>query len=538
MFPRQYGPRPERKIPQMTHMAVIVLSETPNNLKHVETAIQDALEAHPLLRAHVEGDGEPERRIDAMKMVRKGDPNPMTFVTDDTVKVDQVLKVVEVVGDDRGALDASWKQAFARDMDDESWCDRENGPLWKLELHRLVKPGGGNDVSLPCALLFSFNHAISDQSSVNRLVDQMLRTISELEAGESYTPAQLQPIPIAVEDSVMGLNKRWSDVQFKGVSMKTWKYAISKVLEGLKNPVLLPDGYHKEGPNLKSLIDIMMLRAAKEDRAHQRRSGLEFRSIPCDTTTALLKRCRYNGVSMSNALTACMTMTASDFVGRYGSDQQKKTKKKRNYKLLQSLDMRRFGEQLDKGETMACMAGSMDLMHGPILDGSGEDLRKNRSKEKFDLFWHLAKENKEQTYHFLCKQDGPYQAVRLFDLGMTISDLNNLVYVAAQSKDTEGRAYSAGVTNAGVYEKLDAFRRKDEHNRPLIQVQHGRFKVQDIYFAGSHAYIGCLYQVSCLSVDGALKMAFHPPFPILSDETNKEFADDFIALLETVAFDS
>ena len=40
---------------------------------------------------------------------------------------------------------------------------------------------------------------------------------------------------------------------------------------------------------------------------------------------------------------------------------------------------------------------------------------------------------------------------------MTISDLNNLVHLTAQSKDSQGRAYSAGFTNAGVYERLDAF---------------------------------------------------------------------------------
>ena len=45
--------------------------------------------------------------------------------------------------------------------------------------------------------------------------------------------------------------------------------------------------------------------------------------------------------------------------------------------------MRRYGEQLDKGETVACMAGSHDLMHGPLQDGSGEALRKNPSLPRY-----------------------------------------------------------------------------------------------------------------------------------------------------------
>jgi hypothetical protein len=54
---------------------------------------------------------------------------------------------------------------------------------------------------------------------------------------------------------------------------------------------------------------------------------------------------------------------------------------------------------------------------------------------------------------------------------MTISDLNNLVHLTAQSKDSQGRAYSAGFTNAGVYERLDAFEMENE-SRETVQVRN------------------------------------------------------------------
>lgn len=81
-------------------------------------------------------------------------------------------------------------------------------------------------------------------------------------------------------------------------------------------------------------------------------------------------------------------------------------------------------------------------------------------------FWEIAREGKSQTKAFI-ESGGPSQAVRVFDFAMTISDLNNLVHLTAQSKDSQGRAYSAGFTNAGVYERLDAFEMENEGGKAL-----------------------------------------------------------------------
>lgn len=86
-----------------------------------------------------------------------------------------------------------------------------------------------------------------------------------------------------------------------------------------------------------------------------------------------------------------------------------------------------------------------------------------------NLFWGIAKEGKSQTAAFV-ESDGPSHAVRVFDFAMTIADLNNLVHLTAQSKDTQGRAYSAGFTNAGVYERLDAFEMESEDGK-TVQVR-------------------------------------------------------------------
>ena len=449
MLPRQYGVNKEVTFPSMNHVSCAVLAEgsaIPSEiaLKH---AIEKVMEAHPLLRATVEGDGEPDERIDLFKMVRKGDNSPCTFVAGEKANfgVEDVLRIVEV--SDSKDLESSWQSTFLSDLDDGStWCDVASGktPLWKLELHKSSTKG---------ALVFSFNHAISDQSSASRLTDQILSLAADFDSGSSTKVPSKQEIPPSVEESVLGKDQRFKDIEVGGFGLGTVKYVGGKALEETKAPVILPDdpSNKSEGGGLAGALTTISGNAAggDDESSLDRKSVLAFRSLSQDTAEKLLQKCRANGVSITNALSAAVTLASTNFVAEGASG------KSRNYKILQSLDMRRFGATLDKGVSVGCLAGSMDLMHGPLKDGSGKALLE-KTEGSLDNFWKLAQEGKTQTADFI-DSDGPVHAVRVFDFAMTISDLNNLVHLTAQSKDSQGRAYSAGFTNAGVYERLDAF---------------------------------------------------------------------------------
>lgn len=528
MLPRQYQPKldsGESYFPSMSHVSVLKLSATPS-IDALSQAIDIAMNTHTLLRAHVEGDGEPSERIDLFQMVRKGEPNPCTFVAPPvaTFGSKDVLQVVDVEVD----VDESWKHNFNADIDDGSWYEKATttGPLWRLTLHRL-KDGSADS---PCAIVFSANHCISDQSSVNMLMDQILADIVSIEEGRANesNKAIQQDIPMAMEDSVLGLNNRWSDVQIDGISPGTIKYVAGKAAEGFRSPVILPDDAEESGGSIIGAISTIMGKSAggeDTESTMKRQTTLQFRTLSSESTSALLDACRANGVSITNALIAAMTLTATDFI-----DGGRETKQERNYKVLQSLDMRRFGAKRDKCDTVACMAGSNDLMF-PLRDRSGKSIRESATST--DLFWKLAKEGKDQTNEFV-KSHGPEHAVRVFDFAMTISDMNNLVDLTARSKDSQGRAYSAGVTNNGVFEAQKAVKRENNSDRENIQVQHGRYKVQDVFFGTPHARSGCLYQLSALTVGGSMKMTFHPASPIVSEETNDKFATEFVNLIEKV----
>jgi hypothetical protein len=368
MLPRQYFPNPDVTFPSMSHVSCAILSSTPTEAALSE-AINAVMKAHPLLQCKIEGDGEPDERIDLLQMVRKGEPSPCTFVsTPGTFSASDVLRTVDVEGSGRSSLDESWQAAFNRDLDDGSWCNVETSPLWKLEFHRNKD---GSDSS--SALLLSFNHAISDQSSANRLTDQIVSLLAEIDQNGSVVNHPLQQeIPPSVEESVLGKSETWKDIGPKGISPGTIKYVVGKALEETKGPVILPDGFSEGGGVLAALATISGNAAGGEDnRSMERKSVLEFRTLSKEASSALLAKCRENGVSVTNALSAAITLTSTDFV-----DGGKATNKARNYKVLQSLDMRRYGKAVESGESVGCLAGSMDLMHGPLPDRSGEKVSK------------------------------------------------------------------------------------------------------------------------------------------------------------------
>jgi hypothetical protein len=471
MLPRQYKPSSQSYsstetfgFPQMNHVSCTILSATPSE-SILRQAIDETMKCHPLLRAHVEGDGEPEERIDAFQMVRRGDPNPCTFVAPVGPSTSQdILVVVDVEGISQEDLDKSWQENFQKNLDNGSWCNPHKGPLWKIEFHRLKERHDS-----PCALMFSFNHAISDQSSANLITDQIIATIADIEEQGSITVNSVtHEMPVSLEDSVLGLRNRFSDRSFWGFNPGTISYVAGKAAEGLKSPVILPDNSGRDsGGGLLGAMSIISGQTAggTDERSSERKSILQFRTLSNEATKALLDSCRKNGVTITNALTAAITIVSSDFI----DGGQSKDGIKRNYKILQSLDMRRFGKKIDKGETVACMAGSMDLMHGPIKDRSGMALRRNPTPLRLQQFWTLAVEGKNQTESFF-NSEGPQNAVKVFDFAMTISDMNNLVDLTSKSKDSQGRAYSAGVSNVGVYERQLATRRMAQIKRDTLKV--------------------------------------------------------------------
>jgi len=511
MLPRQYQPKEKVKaerpiFPSMSHICSIKLSKTPS-ITILNKALSIVAKEHPLMHCVAIGGGEPIKRIDLFQMVREGNPDPCKFIlSDDDELVNEKSKVKIVHSDD---IEDSWKKSFGELLDDGiSVYEDSNTLLWNVELHTTSTSSNINKEDDPCILLFQWNHAISDQSTVQVAIDHLLSIIAALENNED-PPTLLHReksnvIPPSLEESLVG-NDTFAKKGIQTImNLGTIKYILGKAREGLYNPVILPD------------------HAKNDSSSKQRKSVLQFRTLSSDTTKSLIKQCRKRNITLTHLLTSVMSIVSSNYI-----PSDNKSNKQRNYKILQSLDMRRYEKHSkDSIITPCCHAGSMDIMSYNIKDYT------KINKTNKDIVWNLAKEGKKQTDYFITN-DGPYHAIKEFDFATTIADMTNLVHLTSMSSSSKGRAYTAGVVNAGVYEKLPSCCT----NGANLEASHGDYNIEDIYFATSHVNTGCLYPMSVVTINNEMKFTFHPVDPIVTNNENQLFADDYINLLTILAED-
>ncbi|EED92604.1 predicted protein [Thalassiosira pseudonana CCMP1335] len=603
MLPRPVGPEQDQndQRPPMNHIAAFILSSTPSTWA-LQQALDSAVRTHPLLRSRVVGNGQPKKWLDPIRrMVRwnggwdEKEEDPLEFISnaisesnvvmetepnsidDSSDKVScpkywgGALHIVNVNGTSREELDRSWQHRFQEDLDsstvvsvaiDGSHALANTRDLWKLEMHRLSS-NVVDDKDTQCALVLTLNHAISDQGSVDLVMDEIISDIEALEAMDekskkSYTtkrdpleiPAVIQPLPTSLCDSLLGDSPQNEDCVDKSTDRqsvasilrapfapslkKLREYACHRIQASiLHRPALLPR--QNEGGIIESLSILLFGRPLSgfEDIT-TRRSNVHYRTIPSDVTAALVKQSKKHRVPISMTLAAAVATTCSDY---FNADENHR--EQRVYKVLQSLDTRRFAGASDVGNTLSCQAGGMDLYLGPMQDCLGRDIREyfkcsTGIKNPVEAFWTLAKQSFDQTSSFL-KSGQAIESVRLFALGMSICDIGRLVETYTRSRATQGRAWSAGITNVGEYERQRAVVREGMQEQGQLKATHGEYTVEEIYFATSHARVGCTFPVGCITVAGSMCCTINPPWPLVSDEKSKAFADDFVELLEIIA---
>ena len=118
-------------------------------------------------------------------------------------------------------------------------------------------------------------------------------------------------------------------------------------------------------------------------------------------------------------------------------------------------------------------------------------------------------------------------AVRVFDWATESMEIPRIVELAAGSPFTLGRAYSCGVSNAGVYGG-DARARA--------------YSLSSVRYAVSHARSGSIFQLSCVTVPsdgdaaaGNLHCVFAAPSPLVPRELLDAYADTCLRALAAAA---
>jgi hypothetical protein len=231
-------------------------------------------------------------------------------------------------------------------------------------------------------------------------------------------------------------------------------------------------------------------------------------------------------------------------------------------RLLLAVDLRNFarpamGEDFTHG-TLACASGAVDFLLAPtpaltrlfsewvqsvISDRPSADTERHApamSEELQEQFWRLATQCCQRSERLLRKCDFVPESVRLFDIGMKlqeagVADIFRATDMDASSPKTLGRGYTCGVSNMGVLRTergvtLDSARSEESKHVPReghTDGEKGEVRVQEAYFATSHARNGVLFQLSCMTVDDALCGCLQFTSPI----TTEVEAETFLALL-------
>ena len=224
------------------------------------------------------------------------------------------------------------------------------------------------------------------------------------------------------------------------------------------------------------------------------------------------------------ALCAAAALGASDAMGTLeegeGDDGAPRTQR---YKLLQALDMRTLnfgvggadqpGARDDwSGGTVLAGTGSLDMLVD-LPPGAGEALR---ASGDLSALWACAKECGQQTRDWIAS-GWARESLLLFSAGWEFMNMNRVVELGAQDRATLGRAFSAGLSNAGVFGH---------------RCSYGDLTLSSVFFGISQTVSAPAISASAVTVDGRMCLTVQYASPIWPEAEAEAFADDLLATLK------
>ena len=110
-------------------------------------------------------------------------------------------------------------------------------------------------------------------------------------------------------------------------------------------------------------------------------------------------------------------------------------------------------------------------------------------------------------------------------------NMNRVVELGSQDRATLGRAYSAGVSNVGVFAHKASFQGGSSGGSS----GGGELKLGELYFGISQTVSAPSISVSAVTVGGALCLTVQYAEPVWEPEQAGRFADDLVRTLEAAA---
>jgi len=543
------------------HVAAAVLHGPPPTEGEMLQALEWILKRHPLLASCVRGkshhyvpDALPypmhsnylDRALHYGEELFKPEPNKdiQRFEPSQLSPAQLARRALRVIGVETDvAVEAAWQRNFETALDETTFDEEGDGPLWRMTLYYVA------EANEPCesAVVYQANHAVSDQLSFNIILSEMLDNIASHRAGSKPIPPVPLPLPPSVEGALLGKEQRQGEniksrleliigsfvdggvpANIGGMRLPSWApNAIPTWKTGRVRPSTIQYGLwqaaasgFKKLPRWVPADELSMVGDEAKWEHKARRTRSLVRTIDSVTSSRLVRACRAKGTTVGGALCAAAALGASDAMGTASNE------KLERYKLLQALDMR----------TLAFDAGGMDRpgarddwSNGSVVAGTGSldiliDLPpfagESARNGSLDLFWSAAAECNKQTKGWISSGWGR-ESLLLFSCGWEFMNMNRVVELGSQDRGTLGRAFSAGVSNAGRY---------------AHPTKYGNLQLSRLHFAISQSVSAPAISTSAVTVDGVLCLTVTYSTPIWDERQAQEYADNLVKLLEAASF--
>jgi len=161
--------------------------------------------------------------------------------------------------------------------------------------------------------------------------------------------------------------------------------------------------------------------------------------------------------------------------------------------------------------------GSLDILVD-LKPAAGETVRKGDLGD-LEVFWNCAAECNQQTRDWI-SAGWARESLLLFSSGWDFMNMNRVVELGSQDRATLGRAYSAGISNVGVYGHAST---------------HGDLTLSQVFYGISQTVSAAAVSVSAVTVDGTLCLTVQYAAPIWPEDKAEAFTDDFVRTLEMAA---
>ena len=426
-----------------------------------------------------------------------------------------------------------------------------------------------NDEDTRSAWVFTFNHAISDQQSINTLITDLIQylTFPPTTTTPQSSTIQRYPFPPSIEQIVAP----------EPVNFRTIKWALYQLINGLRSPVVLPDHIKREAASEPEVYKTQYV-----DPSARHTYCKQF-IINKNITNKLLLLCKTNSITITYCLSTLIliltsaatqdafysTTTTTTPTSTTPTTPSSTNQQTRNLRFLLSVSLRPYqsptststwptpllseagsGQRLRSDwlrDTIGCAAGAVDYVTpvpAILLKPINEMIHTSHitppppllSSEVKQAFWTHAQECQSISNTLIYTNNYVPESVRLFGFGMSLPpiDILKAVEIEEENPATLGRGFSCGVSNAGILPSTLQQGGRGVTGTDKKEEEDEEVYVSEVYYGTSHSRSGVLALLSCQTVEGYLYGNLQFAAPLVSKGEGELYTRVLVKYLEAL----